>query len=43
MIVVQNDIIVFKSLQKEDLFGIVDIMLGDLKVRLAHKDVHIRG
>jgi len=36
-----DDIIVFKSLQKEDLFGVVDIMLGDLKVRLAHKDIHI--
>ncbi len=36
-----DDIIVFKSLQKEDLNGIVEIMLGDVEKRLALKDIHI--
>ena len=36
-----DDIIVFKSLQKEDLEGIVEIMLGDVKDRLALKDIHV--
>jgi ATP-dependent Clp protease ATP-binding subunit ClpC len=36
-----DDIIVFKSLQKADLVGIVDIMLNDVKERLVHRDIHI--
>jgi ATP-dependent Clp protease ATP-binding subunit ClpC len=36
-----DDIIVFKSLLKEDLHGIVEVMLGDVKERLSLKDIHI--
>jgi len=37
-----DDIIVFNSLKKEDLFEIIDLQLNDLKANLAHKNNSIR-
>ena len=37
-----DDIIVFNSLKKEDLFKIIDLQLNDLKANLAHKNNSIR-
>ena len=37
-----DDIIVFNSLKKEDLFQIIDLQLNDLKANLAHKNNSIR-
>ena len=37
-----DDIIVFNSLEKEDLYKIIDLQLNDLKSNLAHKNNSIR-
>ena len=37
-----DDIIVFNSLEKEDLYKIIDLQLDDLKSNLAHKNNSIR-
>ena len=37
-----DDIIIFNSLSKDDLFQIIDIQLEDLKINLAHKNTFLR-
>ena len=37
-----DDIIIFNSLEKEDLYKIIDLQLDDLKSNLAHKNNSIR-
>ena len=37
-----DDIIVFNSLEKADLYEIIDLQLNDLKSNLAHKNNSIR-